>query len=972
MKNRKNSFHPLAILVALFMTTNILAQGHGHEGDLVHLTGKYFHKSATQMSQEALAAYDGKDLPNSHNGRKPDFLSHKMRHYRVTINSIRCDAIPKGENAHSDEVNGIAVQKVKQFPEGNELEIMGLIAISPLSSKNNYRQRDGGNDIIFSRDLNGTSLLTAHLDKKTRVNRTKDYYIRNDKLSGAGFRLKFALLEYDKVGTKDEPFKAAHYDVKVGNWNWDSGTSKKYEKRLSTSDNQQVITVFFTVELIKKVSDKEMLDAVCSRNVGHTERLIHKGGNPHAKHLLAYAAKNCDERMIDMLMDYGAKPKAADLQEIMRESNYSKEAVKLLVGLGAVPGDRELQRAIECNQADMVHYFLRNGACPTEKNLRTALKKNQRTIAYKLIDYGAPLSENILELALHQGDIDLVNLILNKGIRPTSKMLVGCVADQNVAMTRCLLRKMKPDRYALMEAANQNSYELFALLIDNGGYLNNNDCINKAIDFNNYEIINLGLRHGGNVNEALNYAIKRNNRSIVMLCLDRGANANLAFPFAVHNNDLYFFNDLLYRYNGNANDGLAAAVKGNHIRMAEDALRTGRANPSLHIKYAADRNNEEMIRMLIDYGADPNPAMLGAVKANNTELVKYLMEKGATATDGDLINQATENGNFVLVELFVENGANPNDGMTCAVKNNHLEITEYLLWKGALVSNYISVPAAKGLKDMVFLLLEYGANPDEAMRKAVENERTEIVKMLLDYGANTNGQLASPAAKGDREMVEILLAGGANPNDGMQAAVDKNQTRIVEMLLTHGARAKGFIETPIARNNREMTLLLLEAGANPNEGMFLAVQKENIEMVKTLLKYGADGSKIDFLKMAVNKKNDRLVTILAEAGTDVNHRFSDGKTIIHLAAFKAYNYPVIRALVDAGVELNVYDRRKNSPLHLAVAIGKENLEVIRLLVENGADVNAVNQEGKSICKAAKHLKVRKYLKKQGAKKKGWG
>ena len=69
-----------------------------------------------------------------------------------------------------------------------------------------------------------------------------------------------------------------------------------------------------------------------------------------------------------------------------------------------------------------------------------------------------------------------------------------------------------------------------------------------------------------------------------------------------------------------------------------------------------------MIRLLISYGADPTPAMLGAVKANNTDLVKFLMEKGASVMDSDLMNAATENGNFVLVELFVENGTNPNDG----------------------------------------------------------------------------------------------------------------------------------------------------------------------------------------------------------------------------------------------------------------------------------------------------------------------
>lgn len=944
MKNRKNRFLLLATML-FALNFNVLGNQIPNE-DLVYLTGKYLNYSASQISNQALQAYDGRDLPKAHNGQTPDFLSHKTRHYRVTINSFRADRVPMKTGPQVGNNNGQKIQRIQRFDEGDDLEIMGLIAISPLGNKNFYRQQNGGNDIIFSRDLRGDKLVVTHLNQKTRVNRSKDLYIRNDKVTNAGFRLKFALLEYDKKGTKDEPFTAAHYDVRVGSYNWKNGTVKKFEKQLSNVTNDQVITVFFTVELIKQISEQEMFDAVCSRNVGHTERLIKKGGNPDGKRLLAYAAKNCDERMLDLLIRYGAIADSDDLQIIMNSNHYDKEAVKLLVRYGATPTDRELQRAINLGEEDMVHYFLKNGACPTEANLRNALKRNERRIAYNLIKYNAPVSEAVLELALHQGDVDLVNLILSKGVRPNSQMLVACVRDRNFEMTRCLLRNIKPDRYAMMEAVNQNSYELFALLIENGGYINSNDWIEKAIDFNNYQIVDLAIRSGGNVNAAMEYAIRRNNRGIVELCLDRNANPNLAFPFAVQNNDQRFFEDLLYRFGGNANDGLAAAVRGNHIQMAEYALRTGRANPNGHIHFAAENRNERMVRMLVDFGADPNPAMFGAVKANNTELVTFLIEKGADTNNSKLISAATENGNFVLVEMLIEMGANPNDGMTAAVKNNHLQITEYLLWKGALVSSFITIPAAKGLKDMTYLLLEYGANPDDAMKSAVKNDRKEIVALLLNYGAETKGQLADPAAKGDIELVQLLLDGGANPNEGLRPAVTNNRMSVVR--------------------------LLLEQGARPDAVMGLAVQKENAELVQLLLDFDADGSKIEYLKTAIEKKNVHLVNAFIKAGGDVNHKFADGKTIMHIATFRAWNYPVIRTLVEAGARLNVFDARENTPLHLAVKIGKDNFDVIKLLVDNGANVNAVNQKGESIRKVAKHGKVKRFLKKNGAKKKGWG
>ena len=59
----------------------------------------------------------------------------------------------------------------------------------------------------------------------------------------------------------------------------------------------------------------------------------------------------------------------------------------------------------------------------------------------------------------------------------------------------------------------------------------------------------------------------------------------------------------------------------------------------------------------------------------------------------------------------------------------------------------------------------------------------------------------------------------------------------------------------------------------------------------------------------------------------------------------------------------------DTPLHLAAESGKDNLEVVQLLVEAGADVNAVNKRGDTPRKAAKGRKVKKYLKDNGGARK---
>ena len=167
MKNRKNRF---LLLAAMVLTLNINVFGnHTPKEDLVYLTGKYLHLSASQISNHALEAYNGQDLPKAHNGRTPDFLSHKTRHYRVTINSFRTEKVPAKTTPQVGSNNGVPLTRNKMFGEGNELEIMGLIAVSPLGHKNNYRQQDGGNDIIFSRDLRGDKLVVTKYNGSERT-----------------------------------------------------------------------------------------------------------------------------------------------------------------------------------------------------------------------------------------------------------------------------------------------------------------------------------------------------------------------------------------------------------------------------------------------------------------------------------------------------------------------------------------------------------------------------------------------------------------------------------------------------------------------------------------------------------------------------------------------------------------------------------------------------------------------------------
>jgi ankyrin repeat protein len=94
--------------------------------------------------------------------------------------------------------------------------------------------------------------------------------------------------------------------------------------------------------------------------------------------------------------------------------------------------------------------------------------------------------------------------------------------------------------------------------------------------------------------------------------------------------------------------------------------------------------------------------------------------------------------------------------------------------------------------------------------------------------------------------------------------------------------------------------------------------------------------------MAASNENPEVLTLLLDAGADVNARDFDGVTPLHMAASNE-NPEVLTLLLDAGADVNARDEHSAAPILWAAK--NPNLEVLKVLIDAGADVNAINRDG---------------------------
>jgi uncharacterized protein len=389
---------------------------------------------------------------------------------------------------------------------------------------------------------------------------------------------------------------------------------------------------------------------------------------------------------------------------------------------------------------------------------------------------------------------------------------------------------------------------------------------------------------------------------------------------------------------------------------------------------------------------DGTTALHWAVRSGDARLVEMLVRAGASANTTNRygvrpLSIACETGEAAIVESLLKAGADPNapstEGETplmTAARAGRVKSVDLLIARGAEINTKESWrgqtalmwAAADGYADVAQTLIKYGANIHTrsnggftALLFAVREGKIDAARVLLDAGASPHESLVPPARRGP-EGAEPAAA----PETGLTAllvAIGSGHFELASFLLDRGADANAAPQGWTALHQLTWVRKTGIAGSNnpPPQG---SGNMDSLELARRLVAHGAD----------VNAR----VTKRPPAGVS-GLNFIGGSPF--LLAARTADAEYMRLLATLGADPRLPNKDNSTPLIVAAGLGTyapgedpgtepEVLEAVKVALELGNDINAVDDHGQTVMHGAayKHVpSVVEYLARAGAKIEVW-
>lgn len=290
--------------------------------------------------------------------------------------------------------------------------------------------------------------------------------------------------------------------------------------------------------------------------------------------------------------------------------------------------------------------------------------------------------------------------------------------------------------------------------------------------------------------------------------------------------------------------------------------------------------------------------------------------------------------------------------LSYAVFHESLDIVRYLILehkvdvnslvridKRKRIGNFaeIAIAVKKGNEDIVELLLYAGVRIDKASTHgenllcfAVENSKREIIELLLNYGADVKSK-----DNLSRRPMDIALKRG--------------DAEIVQLLLDHGAQVdlETALKKTIAKKNEELATVLLTKQLDPEFLNTPAVEDLMRRITRKLvIKDKADFDLDKSLREAILHKDKKLISTLLTKKADDEYKNSCAAGNLLKFVIEKGQIDIVKLLLDNGININVRnDSKRSTALHAAVKMN--NIKILNLLLSRGANISKTDERRRS-------------------------